>query len=426
MDKRVYSVGQVCRYIRNLFTRDGFLAGVSVSGEVSNCKYHSSGHIYFSLKDSKSAIACVMFAGSRKGLKFPMKDGDKVVVSGSVDFYERDGRCQLYATSVRLEGMGDLYEKFLALKQELEEEGLFDPAYKKPIPAYARRIGIVTAPTGAAIHDIQTISRRRNPYVQLILCPSLVQGDGAPESIVRGIRMLDEYGVDVIIAGRGGGSYEDLQAFNDESVARAIFACGTPVISAVGHETDTTIADFAADLRAPTPSAAAELAVFDYRKFSERIGNSGRYLARGLRVRLERAGSRCRSYEERLKALSPAGKLLRERHEEAELLRRFDDTMSEKLRRNSLIAEEYWRRLRECENGVFASYRKRQMLLIGRMKGLNPLDRLRQGYSYVEVSGGRALRSVGQVKKGEAVRIYVTDGTIEAEVRDKDERKPEE
>ena len=261
----VYTVSQVNNYIKNMFTQDFMLNRIAVQGEVSNCKYHSSGHLYFSLKDGGGAIACVMFAGQRKGLAFSMKNGDRVVVNGSVSVYERDGRYQLYAREIRLEGEGALYEQFLALKRQLEEMGMFAPEYKRPIPSYIRRLGVVTAPTGAAIQDIRNIAGRRNPYVQIILYPALVQGEGAASSIVRGIEALDELGVDVIIVGRGGGSMEDLWAFNEEPVARAIFQCRTPVISAVGHETDVTIADFAADLRAPTPSAAAELAVFDIR-----------------------------------------------------------------------------------------------------------------------------------------------------------------
>ena len=267
--KNTYSVGQVNRYIKNMFTQDYLLQKIYVKGEVSNCKYHTSGHIYFSLKDETGTLNCVMFAGHRRGLAFAMKNGDKVIVGGSVDVYERDGRYQMYAKEITLEGAGTLYERYLALKQELEDMGMFAQEYKQPIPRFIRRLGVVTAPTGAAVQDIRNISYRRNPYLQIILYPALVQGAGAAESIVKGIQMLDKTDVDVIIVGRGGGSIEDLWAFNEEIVARAIFECSTPIISAVGHETDFTIADFAADLRAPTPSAAAELAVDDYRSVIE-------------------------------------------------------------------------------------------------------------------------------------------------------------
>ena len=219
--KNAYSVGQVNRYVKNMFTQDFFLQKIYVKGEVSNCKYHTSGHIYFSLKDETGTMSCVMFAGHRRGLAFSMKDGDKVIVGGSVDVYERDGRYQLYAKEITLEGAGALYERYLALKQELEEMGMFAGEYKQPIPKFIRRLGVVTAPTGAAVQDIRNISYRRNPYLQIILYPALVQGADAAESIVKGIRMLDRLNVDVIIVGRGGGSIEDLWAFNEEIVARA-------------------------------------------------------------------------------------------------------------------------------------------------------------------------------------------------------------
>ena len=258
----VYTVGQVNSYIKNMFAEDFALRSISIKGEISNCKYHSSGHIYFSLKDKNAVIACVMFKSNTKGLDFRLTEGQSVVATGTVSVYERDGKYQLYAEKITSDGAGDLHKKFEELKKELEEMGMFAPEYKKPIPKYAMNIGIVTAATGAAIQDIINISTRRNPYVQLNLYPSLVQGASAAPDIVNGIRCLDNMGMDVIIVGRGGGSIEDLWAFNEEIVARAVFECNTPVISAVGHETDTTIIDYVADRRAPTPSAAAELAVF--------------------------------------------------------------------------------------------------------------------------------------------------------------------
>ncbi|MBO7357801.1 MAG: exodeoxyribonuclease VII large subunit, partial [Lachnospiraceae bacterium] len=263
MQYNIYSVSQINNYIKNMFLTDGFLQNVSLRGEVSNCKYHSSGHIYFSVKDEKSSIRCVMFASSRRGLNFTLQDGMKIVIKGSVNVYDRDGSYQVYATSIEKEGLGDLYEEYEKLKKRLMEQGMFDEEYKRPIPKHVKKLGVVTAETGAAVRDIINVSKRRNPGVQIVLYPAIVQGDDAPESIITGIRVLEEYGVDVIIVGRGGGSIEDLWGFNDEMVAHAIFNCDVPVISAVGHETDFTIADFVSDLRAPTPSAAAELANTD-------------------------------------------------------------------------------------------------------------------------------------------------------------------
>ena len=260
--QKAYTVAQINSYIKNMFSQDYLLSSVSVKGEVSNCKYHASGHIYFTLKDKSSVLACVMFAGNRtKGLSFPLKEGMQVIVSGNVDIYERDGKYQMYAKKITQDGIGALYEKFEQLKRELEERGMFAPEYKKPIPAFVKRLGVVTAPNGAAIRDIISIAKARNPYIEIILYPALVQGEGAINSIVKGIKMLEMIGVDAMIVGRGGGSLEDLWAFNEEAVAQAIFDCDVPIISAVGHETDTTIADFVADVRAETPSAGAQIAV---------------------------------------------------------------------------------------------------------------------------------------------------------------------
>ena len=303
--KNVYSIRQVNLYISNMFRQDFMLNRIYVKGEVSNCKYHTSGHIYFSLKDDSGSLACVMFAGNRSGLKFQMQNGQSVIVLGSISVYERDGKYQLYAREIIQDGMGLLYEKFQALKQELEEMGMFAPEYKQPIPAFSRRVGIVTAPTGAAIRDIMNISYRRNPYVQLILYPALVQGEEAADSIVRGIELLDQSHVDVIIVGRGGGSMEDLWAFNEEKVARAIFQCETPVISAVGHETDFTIADYVADLRAPTPSAAAELAVADMAAIQGQLRDMQQRLQNRMSERLSDRKKELEHLQEKLKYVSP-------------------------------------------------------------------------------------------------------------------------
>ena len=392
--KNAYSVGQVNRYVKNMFTQDFFLQKIYVKGEVSNCKYHTSGHIYFSLKDETGTLSCVMFAGHRRGLAFSMKDGDKVIVGGSVDVYERDGRYQLYAKEITLEGAGALYERYLALKQELEEMGMFAGEYKQPIPKFVRRLGVVTAPTGAAVQDIRNISYRRNPYLQIILYPALVQGAGAAESIVKGIRMLDGLNVDVIIVGRGGGSIEDLWAFNEEIVARAIFECRTPVISAVGHETDFTIADFVADLRAPTPSAAAELAVDDYRSVVESVSVYRQRMYRAMSTRLDFYRSRLTNFSTKFGYLSPEYRLREQRQRLADAESSLQNAMEGKLTEN----------------------RHRLSLYVERFTGLSPLRKLNQGFSYVADQEKRTLTSVKQVKNGDTIYISVTDGTIEAKV----------
>ena len=390
MTRNVYTVGQVNAYIKNMFTQDYMLNRIYVKGEVSNCKYHTSGHIYFSLKDESGTIACVMFAGQRGGLSFRMCEGQQIVVFGQVNVYERGGSYQLYAREIRLDGEGVLYERFQALKRELEEMGMFAPEYKRPIPAYARRIGIVTAPTGAAVRDIMNISRRRNPYVQLILYPALVQGVGAKESIVQGIRLLDQQNVDVIIVGRGGGSIEDLWAFNEEEVARAIFYCKTPIISAVGHETDTTIADYVADLRAPTPSAAAELAVYDYWQAQEYLDTGRRKLLTNLHAKLEIARLRTEKYETKLKYMHPEYKLQNYRQRLAEVEEKMHVLMDRKIEQN----------------------RHKLAVYMEQMKGLSPLLKLNQGYAYIENSDAKAIRSISQVECGESLSAYVTDGVI--------------
>lgn len=394
--KTIYSVGQVNRYVRNMFTQDYILKKIYVKGEVSNCKYHPSGHIYFSLKDETGLLSCVMFAGQRRGLAFRMKDGDRVVVGGAVDVYERDGRYQMYASEITLEGAGALYERFLALKAELEEMGMFAPEYKQPIPRFIQKLGVVTAPSGAAVQDIRNISLRRNPYLQIILYPALVQGDGAADSIVQGIRMLDEAGVDTIIVGRGGGSIEDLWAFNEEKVARAIFECRTPIISAVGHETDFTIADFAADLRAPTPSAAAELAVDDFAQVMHTLDNYRERFRRDMRERIEYQKVRLEQYKLRLKYLSPESR----------------------LRDNRQILSDYDDALRSAMKNKLQQYRHRLGIYLERYQGMSPLAKLNQGYSFVADQDGRGITSVEQVKPGDRVEISVTDGVIRAEVFD--------
>ncbi len=390
MTGNVYTVGQVNAYIKNMFSQDYMLNRIYVKGEVSNCKYHTSGHIYFSLKDESGTIACVMFAGQRSGLSFRMREGHQVVVLGSVNVYERTGSYQLYAKEIRLDGEGVLYERFQALKKELEEMGMFAPEYKKMIPSYARRIGIVTAPTGAAIRDIMNIAKRRNPYVQMILYPAQVQGEGAKESIVQGIEALEAYGVDVMIVGRGGGSIEDLWAFNEEEVARAIFHCSVPVISAVGHETDTTIADYVADLRAPTPSAAAELAVFDAMQLERGLQEYRLRLCRLLDQKMEITRMRIAGYETKLGALHPKNKLREDRMRLMEL-------------------EDH---LRELMDTRFTRDRNRLLLYIEKMNGLSPLKKLSRGYAYVEDRDGQALKRSSQVKTGDELRIHVTDGMI--------------
>lgn len=392
--QNVYTVGQINSYIKNMFAQDFLLNELSVKGEVSNCKYHSSGHIYFTLKDEKGTISCVMFAGNRSGLAFRMMEGMQVVVKGAIDVYERDGKYQMYAKSILKDGAGELYERFERLKQDLLERGMFAPEYKKQIPAFVKTVGVVTASTGAAVRDIINIVSRRNPYVQIILYPALVQGDAAAESIVRGIHALEKKQVDVMIVGRGGGSIEDLWAFNEEKVAQAVFDCSIPVISAVGHETDTTIIDYVADMRAPTPSAAAELAVYDVSLFLAQLEGMRLSLNRQIQgvIRLSRA--RLQASEAGLKMNSPMGRIRENRTYALSLEERLTLSMKNRITKD----------------------RHRLAIYIEKIKGLSPLDKLNQGYSYVSDENGKTVTDVDKISSGDRLQIYVKNGRIDAAV----------
>ncbi|MCX4376953.1 MAG: exodeoxyribonuclease VII large subunit [Lachnospiraceae bacterium] len=392
--QNVYTVAQVNSYIKNMFTQDFMLKSIFVKGEVSNCKYHSSGHIYFTLKDAKGVITCVMFAGSRAGLSFQMQEGQMVVVGGTIDVYERDGKYQLYAKQIVLDGAGRLYEKFEQLKQELAEMGMFAPEYKQPIPKYIQKLGVVTAATGAAVRDIIEIATRRNPYIQIILYPAIVQGEQAAESIVNGINALELFGVDAIIVGRGGGSIEDLWAFNEKIVAQAVFDCSIPIISAVGHETDTTIIDFVADLRAPTPSAAAELAVYEYAQLMEHLQLYQNTLNRYMLARLEEQRSRLENRKLKLQILSPMHQIQEKRMFCMDIESRLESHMEAALTRQ----------------------KHRMALYTEKLKGLSPLDKLNQGFSYVEDDAGHVFNDIRNAKIGSLVNIYVKNGRATARI----------
>jgi len=394
---QISSVSQVNMYIKNMFMRDYRLNDISVKGEISNCKYHSSGHIYFTIKDKTSQLSCVMFASMRKNLEFKLEEGQSVIVDGNISVYERDGKYQLYARNITKEGFGKLYEEYEKLKKRLLEEGLFDKSKKRKIPAYAAKIGVVTARTGAVIQDICNVSNRRNPYVQIILYPAKVQGTGAAETIIKGIKYFEKTDVDTIIIGRGGGSIEDLWAFNDEKLARVIAGCKKPIISAVGHETDTTIADYAADLRAPTPSAAAELAVYSYRETVIALREAGH----SLRWQMENIL--------KIKKLKLAGYITVIQHESPKNLindrRMFVADMQEKI--ENLMRQK------------LVSSKHQLELYIQEMKGLSPLYKLQGGYAYVSDESGRNIKSVDELKKGEQINLAFKDGYAKAVISSK-------
>ncbi|MDD6844780.1 MAG: exodeoxyribonuclease VII large subunit [Clostridia bacterium] len=390
------TVSKINAYIKNMFRQDYVLSRVSVKGEISNCKYHTSGHIYFTLKDEGGTLSAIMFASQAKSLAFHLSDGMQVIVSGRIEVYERDGKYQLYANSIVQDGIGDLYKKFEELKKQFQDMGYFESEYKRPIPYFSKKIGIVTASTGAAIHDIMNISYRRNPYVSLVLYPALVQGEGAASSIVSGIETLDTMGMDVIIVGRGGGSIEDLWAFNEECVAEAIFNAKTPIISAVGHETDFTIADFVADLRAPTPSAAAELAVADIHQIENKITGYEELINSAFMKVISQKRTVIDNYSMRLKYLNPLSRINEKRITLDRLKERLDDNM--------------WRFLK--------NYRHKLEVYASRLHGVSPLEKLGQGYSCTQNENGIPVTSVNNIAVGDLITTTLKDGEIISQIKE--------
>ncbi len=392
--KTIYTVFQVNTYIHNMFREDYLLSDVSVTGEISNLKFHSSGHIYFTLKDAQSAISCAIFRSSAQKLNIALKDGDKIVAHGSISNYVPSGSVTFNITSVEYEGVGDLTKRFEELKKKLSEQGLFDKEFKKPIPAFPKTIGIVTAPTGAAIRDIISVSKRRNPYISLVLYPALVQGDGAAATIVNGIEVLEKMGVDVIIVGRGGGSLEDLWAFNEEEVAYAIFQCSVPIISAVGHEIDFTISDFTADYRAATPSAAAEIAVPDIKGVIDDIDALSKNLDKSMSRIIEKKRHKNEVYKTKLDALSPVNKINKQKVSVRSMDEKLDMLMK----------------------AVITSKSHRLSALEARLSAASPLERLKAGMAYVTDSSGKRIVGVEGLKDGDSIKITMKDGYALANV----------
>ena len=390
-ERMTVTVTQLNEYVKSLLGVDPLLRGLSLRGEISNFKRHSSGHFYFSLKDAQSVIRCVMFRQNAYSLRFAPRDGMQVVLNGYVSVYTRDGQYQFYCEGMQADGVGALYQQFERNKARFAEEGLFDEAHKRPLPLLARRIGVVTSPTGAVIRDIIRVSHRRNPSVDILLVPCKVQGEGAAESICRGIRALNAQDVDVIIVGRGGGSLEDLWAFNEESVVRAVYASRIPVISAVGHETDFALSDFAADVRASTPSNAAELAVLDVRDAMQHLDSLANALHAAALHQVELK-------EKRLAALRERAAL-----RNAHLL--FD-------RQLAALGE----KRRQLDQSALSAVNLRSTELAhltARLRSLDPEQVLRRGYALARIAGETVTR-VGQAKEGDALTVRVSDGRIHA------------
>ena len=389
------TVSQVNAYVKQLFLNDEALTDITISGEISGFKRHSSGHIYFSLKDESATIRCAFFKPYSLRLNFDAKDGSKVLARGRITLYERDGQYQLNVVELSEDGVGDLFAQFMQMKERLEKEGLFDAQYKKPIPAFAKKIGVATSPTGAVIQDIKNVTFRRNPNMSIVLAPVVVQGPDAPRSICLGLKLLDAIDdVDVIILARGGGSMEDLWCFNSEEVARTIFACKKPVISAVGHETDFTIADFVADLRAPTPSAAAELAVFDYFEQKQTLDSVFRYLQQSISQKTSNLRSRLTEYAQNF---AYPEKLLEGYYQRI-------DTLDI--------------RLDAAQNLKFMQSKARLENLTGKLDVLSPLKTLSRGYSIALDKDNKLIKDSKQLTNGDEIKLKFACGSARAKIEE--------
>ena len=390
----IFSVTDLNEYIKNIFENNRTLASVTVRGEISNFVNHRSGHLYFSLKDADGQIRAVMFRSRAQMLKFMPESGMKVIVHGSVTVYPRDGSYQLYVSSMQPDGIGALYLAYEQMKIRLSEEGLFDEDHKLPIPRFPRRVGVITSPTGAAVRDIINVTGRRYPQAEIFLYPALVQGDGAEDSLIAALNYLDWSGLcDVIIIGRGGGSIEDLWAFNGERLARRIYDATTPIISAVGHETDFTICDFVADMRAPTPSAAAELAVPDKRELALRLDSLDERLCLALNRKVSRARERLDHLKDMTESFSLPGLISQ--------------------RRESVMVS--YDKVRLLIHSQLQRARDRLSLETGKASALSPLSILSRGYSIAENESG-IIKSVEEVNAGDDISLQLSDGVVKTKV----------
>ena len=398
MEYNYLEISQINNYIKNLIDKDYFLNKVYVKGEISNFKNHARGHLYFTLKDDNSRINAVMFASSAKTLDFIPGDGNQVLIEGRISCYPASGSYQIYVEKMTLDGIGRLFIEYEKLKKKLAGEGLFNKEHKKLIPKYPMKVGVITADTGAAIKDIVSTIKRRFPICQVILFPSLVQGPDAKYNIVNQIKKADTFNLDTIIVGRGGGSIEDLWAFNEEIVARAIFECNTPVISAVGHETDWTIADFVSDRRAPTPSAAAELAVFDYRQMIDQLSNIKKRMDSNLSGKIEFYRERLSHIKTRVSYSSPANRLNENRKRLADLEERLLLLMQQQIK----------------------DKRQKLIMLSTRLDADSPVKKLSQGYAYVSKEDGRNIHSAADITCGDNIDIYLIDGRAKAVISEVD------
>ena len=422
-EKKIFSVLDITRYIKGKLEGDFALRNIRVSGEVSNCKEDKNGHLYFTIKDSAAIMNCAMWASKRRsGLEFKMETGQHIVVTGNVGVYERWGDYRLYADRIEQEGMGKLFEELEKLKQKLKAEGLFDEAHKKPIPKYPEKIGIITSRTGAVIEDIKRTAREANAYVQLILYPAIVQGKEAVAALIRGIERFEEEGVDTIIIGRGGGSIEDLWCFNDEDLARKVYNCSIPIISAVGHQTDRTLVDEVSDLSVATPTAAAMSAVPKLEGTFKELDAYKDRLTVNLQQKIDRMKTWLANTELVIKRQSPQMKLKEIGRQLDSYSVNFNRNITNRLDnydRQLLSGKQLLNRLMRAS---YESANKKFISLAAGIEGNSPMKRLLGGYSYVENEAGENVRSTDMVKKGESLKLVLSDGSIKAKVEEIDKK----
>lgn len=418
-ERKVFSVIEITRYIKSKLEGDFALRNVRISGEVSDCKEDKKGHIYFTIKDDAAVMSCAMWMSKRSaGLDFKLEKGQHIVVTGNIGVYERWGDYRLYADKIEKEGVGRLFEELEKLKLKLRAEGLFDESHKKPIPRYPKKIGIITSRTGAVIEDIKRTAREANPYVQLILYPAIVQGADAAATLIRGIKRFEEEGVDTIIIGRGGGSTEDLWCFNDEKLARTVYSCRIPVISAVGHQTDRTLVDEVSDLSVATPTAAAMNAVPSLALAFNELDGFKDSISNKLQLRIDRMKSSIDKFEYAIRRQSPQMKLKEVRRQIENYSLSYNRLLSAKLDNYDRVITGSKQQLDRLMRAAYETFNKRFISITAEIEGKSPMKRLMGGYSYVENEAGENIRSVKGLKQGERLNLVLADGSVKAKVEE--------
>ena len=418
-ERKVFSVIEITRYIKSKLEGDFALRNVKISGEVSDCKEDKKGHIYFTIKDDAAVMSCAMWMSKRSaGLDFKLEKGQHIVVTGNIGVYERWGDYRLYADKIEKEGVGRLFEELEKLKLKLRAEGIFDGSHKKPIPRYPKKIGIITSRTGAVIEDIKRTAREANPYVQLILYPAIVQGADAAATLIKGIKRFEAEGVDTIIIGRGGGSTEDLWCFNDEKLARTVYSCRIPVISAVGHQTDRTLVDEVSDLSVATPTAAAMNAVPSLALAFNELDGFKDSISNKLQLRIDRMKSSIDKFEYGIRRQSPQMKIKEVGRQIDNYSLSYNRLLSAKLDNYDRVIIGSKQQLDRLMRASYEALNKKFITITTEIEGKSPMKRLMGGYSYVENEAGENIRSIKSVKQGERLNLVLADGSVKAKVEE--------